>query len=84
VDRQTFIHRRKGRYMAQILESFEELIEPHLPVSAAGDIQAHKGLVRMRMDALAHDAADLLSLDGGAINGVAQEMRDRLSPTGRP
>jgi hypothetical protein len=70
--------------MAQILEGFEDMIEPHLTSAAAGDIQAFKGLVRMRMDALAHDAADLLSLEGGAINGVAQEMRDRLSPTGRP
>jgi hypothetical protein len=71
--------------MAQILEGFEEMIEPHLPAAAAGDIQAFKGLVRMRMDALAHDAADLFALgENGAVNGVAQEMRDRLSPTGRP
>lgn len=68
--------------MAQILEGFEEMIEPHLPAEAAGQIQAFKGLVRMRLDALAHDAGDLLSL--GEVNGVAQEMRDRLSPTGRP
>lgn len=70
--------------MAQILSGFEEKIEPHLGPDAAGAIQDYKGLVRMRMDALAQDAADLLSLDGGAINGVAQEMKDRLSPTGRP
>lgn len=71
--------------MAQILEGFEDMIEPHLPRDAAGDIQAFKGLVRMRMDALAHDAADLLSLENGtAMNGVAQEIKDRLSPTGRP
>jgi hypothetical protein len=70
--------------MAQILEGFEEMIEPHLTPDAAGDVQAFKGLVRLRLDALAHDAADLLSLEGGVINGVAQEMRDGLSPTGRP
>lgn len=69
--------------MAQILEGFEELIEPHLSEQAAGDVQAFKGLVRMRLDALAHDAADVLTLDGH-INGAAQEIRDRLSPTGRP
>lgn len=84
MDRQQFVHKRKAKYMAQILTGFEEMIEPHLARDAAGDIQAFKGLVRMRLDALAQDAADLLSLDGGAINGVAQEMRDRLSPTGRP
>lgn len=70
--------------MAQILEAFEEMIQPHLPADAAGDIQGFKGLVRQRLKALADDASDLLSLDGGAINGVAQEQRDKLSPTGRP
>lgn len=68
--------------MAQILEGFEETIEPHLPTTAAAQVQSFKALVRMRMDALAHDAADILAL--GEVNGVAQEMRDRLSPTGRP
>lgn len=76
--------KRRARYLAQVLESFEETIEPYLPVDAAGDIQSFKGLVRMRMKALSHDATDLLELGSGAVNGVAQEIRDRLHPAGRP
>lgn len=78
------IERRKGRYMAQILERFEETIEPHLPPEAAGDVQDFKGVVRVRLNALAHDASDLLEGAHVAVNGVAQEIRDRLSPLGRP
>lgn len=60
------------------------MIEPHLTTAAAGDVQAFKGLVRMRLGALATDAAELIALGEGSINGYAQEIRDRLSPTGRP
>ncbi len=81
MDRAGFILRRKRRYLAQILEAFEQQIEPHLPPEAAGDIQSYKGLVRMRLDALARDAADVVGVE---VNGAAQEIRDRLHPTGRP
>lgn len=84
MDKTGFIQRRKGRYMAQILEAFEETIEPRLPDSANGDVQDFKALVRMRLSSLADDAADVVALGNGAINGAAQEIRDRLSPTGRP
>lgn len=84
MDPQAWVHKRKGRYMAQILDSFEKTIQPHLPAEASSDVQAYKALVRARLKALADDAADLLGLDGGEINGIAQEFRDRLSPTGRP
>lgn len=70
--------------MAQILDEFENLIEPYLPTNAAGDAQAFKGIVRQRLTALANDAADAAQLAGGEINGAAQEVRDRLSPVGRP
>ena len=85
MDRADYVHRRKAKYMAQTLEAFEQNIEPHLPPEQAGAVQDFKGLCRARMNALAKDAVDIMSLDGGAaINGVALDMRDSLSPVGRP
>jgi len=66
------------------MDAFEKWVEPHLPVDAAGDTQAFKGLLRERFAALANDAADILALGDGHINGAAQEIRDRLHPAGRP
>jgi hypothetical protein len=34
MDRNAFVHRRKKRYMAQTLDLFEEIIEPHVPEHA--------------------------------------------------
>lgn len=84
MDKAQFVQRRKRRYMAQILESFEETVQPHLSSDAAGVIQDFKGLVRHRLDALANDATDVFELGNGEVNGAAQEVRDRLHPAGRP
>lgn len=80
-----FIQRRKGRYMAQILEDFDERIIPKLPESSAGDIQSFKGLVRARLNTLATDAIEAMELGPeGEIGDLAQQARDRMSPVGRP
>lgn len=86
MDRNEYVQKRRGRYLAQILESFEQRIEPHLPPEASGDVQDFKGLVRARVNALAVDCTDLMSLEERAmqLNGVGQEVRDRLDTTGRP
>lgn len=81
--RATYVNRRRGRYMAQILEAFEETIQPHLDGDAAGAVQDFKGLVRARVTALANDANEIYTM-GGELNGAAQDLRDQLSPTGRP
>lgn len=83
MDRGALVHKRKRKYMAQTLEAFETHIEPHLPPEAAGAVQDFKGLVRARMNAVAVDAVEIFELDG-ARNGVALDLRDALSPTGRP
>lgn len=83
MDRTEYIHKRKARYMAQVLEAFEEQIEPLLPESANDERQNFKGLVRARINALATDAVDLMSLSGQEQNGVALDLRDQLHPTGR-
>jgi hypothetical protein len=74
------IQRRRGRYLAQTLSAFEERLIPLLPAEAAGEIQAFKGLVRERFDALAFDADELIGLlvDGGEKNGAAIELRDTV------
>jgi hypothetical protein len=74
------IQRRRGRYLAQTLTAFEERLLPLLPREAAGEVQAFKGLVRERFDALAFDADELIGLlvSGGEKNGAATELRDTV------
>lgn len=81
MDKADFIHKRKGRYVAQSLAHFEEHIEPKLPPEAEGAAQDFKDVLRERFKALAIDSVDIISTD---VNGVGQEVRDRLSPVGRP
>lgn len=80
MDHAQVIHKRKSKYMAQILETFEEVIEKHLPEDAAGDVQDFKGLVRARVNALAVDACDLITLMrvGEEQNELAREIKERL------
>jgi hypothetical protein len=84
--RNEWIQQKRRRYLAQILEAFEQNIEPHLSPEANGDVQDFKGLVRARVNALAVDAAEIMDLEDRAIvqNGAADDLRHRLSPTGRP
>jgi hypothetical protein len=88
--REEYVRRRRGRYMAQILESFEQNIHDELPPEVqrdlAGAVQDFKALVRERLNAMADDFNELMKLeDEGRIQNVlAREQLDRLSPTGRP
>jgi len=86
MNRDDFVQRQRKRYLAQVLEHFEQHIEPSLPPDAAGNVQDFKGLVRARMNALAVDALEIMALEDRAmaVNGAAQELRESLSPTGRP
>lgn len=82
MDLKGYIHKRKRRYLAQVLEQFEKSIEPHLPETARKAKEDFKALVRMRLNALAVDACDAIGEQ--EINGAAQDLRDRLHPEGRP
>lgn len=83
MERDEWIQRQRRRYLAQILGHFDEHILPHLPPSAAGDVQDFKGLVRARVNALAVDANEIMNLEDRAMaqNLAAQEMRESI---GRP
>lgn len=80
-----YIHKRKRRYMAQVLERFEKNILPALPQddTTRKKTEDFKALVRMRMNALAVDAVDAVT-NPGHLNGASQDLRDRLHPEGRP
>lgn len=80
--KEEYVERQKKRYLAQLLEEFEQTVEPHLP----NDVAAHfKGTCRRKLHALYLDAADMIQLKPGeVVNGYALELANRLSPEGRP
>jgi len=81
MDKAALVHKRKKRYMAQILGEFEEKVEPHLPPDVA---EAFKIAVRRKMHALALDALEITSLrPGEEVNALALELRDQADPDGR-
>jgi len=83
MDKTAYVDRRRRRYLAQVLEAFEELIEPQ--TTDAESVATFKGLVRQKMNALSVDATDVMNLtDGEVINGYAIDTTDRLFPNGRP
>lgn len=74
---ETYVQKRKGRYMAQTLEDFERLIEPLIPKEVANEF---KGTVRRKMNALAVDVVEVFPPDTPIeINGYAREMRDKIA-----
>lgn len=79
--RRAYVHKRKGRYMAQLLEEFERSIEPLIPADVSADFKAY---VRRKMNALAADAVELLELEDTAINELATDLKDRMFPDGPP
>lgn len=82
MDKANYVHRRKKRYMAQLLDNFEEHVQPHLPPDVA---DRFKGKVRKKMHALALDSVEIINLKPGEeINGYAVELRDRLHADSRP
>ena len=81
MDKAEFIHKRKGRYMAQFLEFFEEKIEPLVSKEVSDEV---KVMARRKFNALATDACEVVELKDEAMNGYAIEMRDRLHPDAKP
>lgn len=76
-----YVKQRRGRYLAQELDEFEEKIEPLLPKDVA---EAFKVTLRRKMGALAADVVSLIELEDQAKNGFAQEVLDRLFADGPP
>lgn len=68
--------------MAQTLDKFEEIVEPHLSADVADEF---KGIVRRKFHALALDANEVHGLaPGEELNLEAIRLRDQLHPDSRP
>jgi hypothetical protein len=82
MDRAALVDKRRRKYLAQLMEAFEELVEPQ--TTNPESVDKFKGLVRAKMNALSVDAIELMNLGPDeAINGFALETTDRLYPHGR-
>ena len=82
MDKAAYVHRRKKRYMAQLLEEFERDVEPLISPDVAAKF---KGTVRRKLHALALDSCEIITLKPDEeLNGVVVELRDRMHAEGRP
>jgi hypothetical protein len=80
MDREAFVHKRKKRYMAQVLDDFEAKVEPHLPEDVAANF---KSMIRRKLHALALDSCEAIRLKPGErLNAVGVELRDQLQSEG--
>jgi hypothetical protein len=76
MDRAALVHRRKKRYMAIILGSFEDHIEKHVSREQA---DMFKGTVREKLNAMAIDTIEIMNTPSGVeINEAAVELRDAV------
>lgn len=76
MDRQSFVHKRKKRYMAQILDEFEADVEPFVSTEIADKF---KGTIRRKLHALALDSCEMISLKPGEeLNGEIVVLRDQM------
>ncbi len=81
MDRAAFVHKRKKRYMAQLLDEFDAEIAPLIPEDKASHF---KGIVRQKLHALALDAIETFQLPSGVeVNAVAVELRDDIERSHR-
>lgn len=65
--------------MAQVLEEFENEIEPRIPTEVA---EPFKALVRRKITALAADCLEVMDMEttSTVMNGAARDIKDRISP----
>jgi hypothetical protein len=74
-----YIQKRRGRYLAQLLDEFERDIVPLLPEGSDRAVATFKSTVRRKFQALATDSFEVLSVGNDiALNGVALDLRDDL------
>lgn len=73
-----FVQTRRARYMAQTLGAFEATIAPLLPAGSEDVVEAFKGTVRQKFNAIAMDATEgIRPHETPHINGFAVELADR-------
>ena len=75
-----YIQKRRGKYLAQLLDQFEADIVPLLPEGSEQAIEEFKASTRRKFNALATDAYEITSVGTTAvINGHALDLRADLS-----
>lgn len=82
MDQYGYVKSRKGRCMAQTMEVFEAVIEPHVPKSAAEEFKA---TFRKKLNRFETDICELMDLNdsGQRLNAHAKSIEDGLFPDGR-
>lgn len=79
MDRSDYIQKRRRKYLAQVLDFFDSQI---VPLTHEGQneqaVEEFRGLCRAKFNALAVDATDVMNLDGFQLNGLADDVKDRL------
>lgn len=82
MERGEYIQKRRRKYLAQVLDSFDERIAPLIPAGSEVTVEEFRGLCRAKFNALAVDATDVMALDG-FVNSYAEEVKDGLYADGR-
>ena len=85
MDRTEYIQKRRRKYLAQVMDFFDDRITPLMGEKAdSPEVDDFRGLCRAKFNALAVDAADVMELDADVhVNQHAVELKDRLYADGR-
>lgn len=84
MERSEYIQKRRRKYLAQVMDFFDENVVPLIPQGTDLTlVEEFRGLCRAKFNALAVDATDVMNLDGFQVNGLADEVKDRLHADGR-
>lgn len=85
MDRTEYIQKRRRKYLAQVMDFFDDRIAPLMGENAdSQEVEDFRGLCRAKFNALAVDAADVMELEDVQVNAYAVETKDRLYADGRP
>lgn len=82
MDRGEYIQKRRRKYLAQVMDYFDEHIAPLIPEGSEVTVEEFRGMCRAKFNALAVDATDVMALDG-YVNSFAEEVKDGLYADGR-
>lgn len=79
MERSEYIQKRRRKYLAQVMDFFDDQVAPLLPLGTdLTVVDEFRGLCRAKFNALAVDATDVMNLDGYQLNGLADDVKDRL------
>lgn len=80
MDKVAMVSRRRGRLVAQVMETYESDVEPKLPPEVAEDF---KQFLRRKIDHFTTDITEIIELKDTEVNGHAIATRDALDADSR-